>query len=187
MCPPAGFPPGPCGTVGAAICRPGNSAPTRGSPPERCRGGYQPPGKSSRDGGLPQCTPHFLFGLGRKENGPWTVQKKRPHSALRCSGPPRDGGLPGRCRQRLLAFCRRAPGHSVESALRRVFGAAVVGVENRMVSAPEPAAAHPSAKNRPARSEAERAERRAGQMRSRTPTRSAPSGTGRQLQTRRRP
>ena len=24
------------------------------------------------------CTPHFLFGLGRKENGPCTVQKKRP-------------------------------------------------------------------------------------------------------------
>ena len=33
-----------------------------------------------------------LFGLARKENGPCTVQKKRALSALRCSGPPRDGG-----------------------------------------------------------------------------------------------
>ena len=37
------------------------------------------------------CTPHFLFGLARKENGPCTVQKKRALGALRCSGPPRDG------------------------------------------------------------------------------------------------
>ena len=39
------------------------------------------------------CTPHFLFGLARKENGPCTVQKKRPLSALRCSGPPRATGV----------------------------------------------------------------------------------------------
>ena len=70
VCPPAGYPPDPCGSVGAVINRPGDTA------------------------GLPagQCTPHFLFGLARKENGPCTVQKKRALSALRYSGPPRDGG-----------------------------------------------------------------------------------------------
>ena len=55
--------------------------------------GRRPPGLCSRRGACPAgCTPHFLFGLGRKENGPCTVQKKRPLGALRCSGPPRDGG-----------------------------------------------------------------------------------------------
>ena len=44
------------------------------------------------------------------------------------------------------------------------------------------AAAHASAENQPARSDAERAKREAGQMRSCTPTTSAPSATGRQLQ-----
>ena len=36
-------------------------------------------GVSAPAGGLVQrgCTPHFLFGLARKENGPCTVQKKR--------------------------------------------------------------------------------------------------------------
>ena len=48
------------------------------------------------------------------------------------------------------------------------------------------AAAHASAENQPARSDAERAKREAGQMRSCTPTTSAPSATGRQLQTCRR-
>ena len=43
------------------------------------------------------------------------------------------------------------------------------------------AAAHASAENQPARSDAERAKREAGQMRSCTPTTSAPSATGRQL------
>ena len=42
------------------------------------------------------------------------------------------------------------------------------------------AAAHASAENQPARSDAERAKREAGQMRSCTPTTSAPSATGRQ-------
>lgn len=44
------------------------------------------------------------------------------------------------------------------------------------------AAAHASAENQPARSDAERAKREAGQMRSCTPTTSAPSATGRQSQ-----
>ena len=49
------------------------------------------------------------------------------------------------------------------------------------------AAAHASAENQPARSDAERAKREAGQMRSCTPTPSAPSATGRQYRPHRRP
>ena len=77
--------------------------------------------------------PPFSFPSCGKENGPWTVQKKRPlFTALRCSGPPRDGGLPSRCRQRLSAFCQLAPDRSVESALRRVSGAAENRSDQRM-------------------------------------------------------
>ena len=62
--------------------------PGKDGPPEVGRGGV-----CSRRGACPAgCTPHFLFGLARKENGPCTVQKKRAPGALRCSGPPRDGG-----------------------------------------------------------------------------------------------
>ena len=52
-------------------------------------------GVSAPAGGLVQqgCTPHFLFGLARKENGPCTVQKKRALGALQCSGPPRATGV----------------------------------------------------------------------------------------------
>ena len=55
----------------------------------RHRGVWLPPGGLVQRG----CTPHFLFGLARKENGPCTVQKKRALSALRCSGPPRATGV----------------------------------------------------------------------------------------------
>ena len=53
--------------------------------------------------------------------------------------------------------------------------------------APIFAAAHTSVKDQEARSEAERAERKAGQMRSCNPMTSAPSAMGRQLRFRRRP
>ena len=46
--------------------------------------------------------------------------------------PPRDGGLPNRCRPDLPAFCRLAPGRSVEPASSRVSGAEVVGVVNAL-------------------------------------------------------
>ena len=56
--------------------------------------GRRPQGLCSRRGLVqPGCTPHFLFGLARKENGPCTVQKKRALGALRCSGPPRATGV----------------------------------------------------------------------------------------------
>ena len=95
--------------------------------------------------------PPFSFPSCGKENGPWTVQKKRPlFTALRCSGPPRDGGLPSRCRQRLSAFCQLAPDRSVESALRRVSGAAENRSDQRMAPASVPAAAPWSREGRPA-------------------------------------
>ena len=99
VCPPAGFPPDPCGDR---------------------RGGNLPPGEMWAAGRRPRwcllpqglvqrgCTPHFLFGLARKENGPCTVQKKRAPGALRCSGPPRARGSAYRC---LLRF-RLAFGHA---------------------------------------------------------------------------
>ena len=38
------------------------------------------------------CAPHSLFGLAQKENAPRPVEEKKALGALRCSGPPRDGG-----------------------------------------------------------------------------------------------
>ena len=54
------------------------------------------------------------------------------------------------------------------------------GKRSRDTPASLSAAAHASVENQPARSDAERAKREAGQMRSCTPTTSAPSATGRQ-------
>ena len=106
--------------------------------------------------------PHFLFNLVEKKTGrtrkgyaasvrrqsrqrlrDCTVQKKRP---LFCRAPAplclrADRGLPNRCRRDLPAFCRLAPGRSFALVSSREFGGAVVGVKNRMVPAPEPAAA----------------------------------------------
>ena len=38
------------------------------------------------------CTPHFLFGLAEKKTGRARSKRKGRLDALRCSGPPRDGG-----------------------------------------------------------------------------------------------
>ena len=65
-----------------------------------CAGGGGAAATAARGGvcsrrGLVQrgCTPHFLFGLGRKENGPCTVQKKRPLGRAPVQWPSaRDGG-----------------------------------------------------------------------------------------------
>ena len=55
MCPPAGFPPDPCRTVGAVINRPGDSA------------------------GVPagQCAPHSLFGCAKKRTRRARCKRKR--------------------------------------------------------------------------------------------------------------
>ena len=51
------------------------------------------------------CTPHFLFGLGRKENGPCTVQKKRPLRRASVQWPSARRGSAYRCKRRFgLAF-----------------------------------------------------------------------------------
>ena len=51
------------------------------------------------------CTPHFLFGLGRKENGPCTVQKKRPLRRAPVQWPSARRGSADRCLLRFfLAF-----------------------------------------------------------------------------------
>ena len=50
--------------------------------------GGPPPGGRFHGG----CAPHSLFGLAQKENAPRPVEEKKALSALRCSGPPRDGG-----------------------------------------------------------------------------------------------
>ena len=83
--------------------------------------------ESSRDGGLTIPPPIFFSVLPKRKravNGP-----KEKNAFLSCSGAVAlraDGGLQNRCRRRLPAFCRLAPGSSVVSALRRVFGAAEI-------------------------------------------------------------
>ena len=77
-----------------------------------------------------------------------------------------------------------SPGRSgIHSA--PVFAAAGPVVDGRLRNGPMRASAPTTAQG--ARSEAERAEREAGQMRPCTPTRSAPSATGRQYRPRKRP
>ena len=55
--------------------------------------GRRPPGLCSRRGACPAgCTPHFLFRLAEKKTGRARSKRKGRLGALRCSGPPRDGG-----------------------------------------------------------------------------------------------
>ena len=50
-------------------------------------------GISARAGGLSGgMRPPFSFWLRQKENAPRPVEEKKRFGALRCSGPPRDGG-----------------------------------------------------------------------------------------------
>ena len=128
--------------------------------------------------------PHFLFRLAEKKTGRGRSKRKgRFFAALRCSGPPRDGGLPSRCRQRLSAFCQLAPDRSVESALRRVSGAAENRSDQRMAPASVPAAAPWSREGQAAPSEAEGAEIEERQMLFCTPglCRHPAAGASRQL------
>ena len=143
MCPPAGFPPDPCRTVGAVINRPGDSA------------------------GVPagQCAPHFLFGLVEKKTGRARSKRKGRLDALRCSGPPRDGG--------------RRIGASADFGLPSgtLSSSAISGTAVPWRMAPTSSGWLPhgaaslfaTAKTPAARSAAERAEREADQMRPCTP------------------
>ena len=105
--------------------------------------------------------PYSLFVLdkkrmGRTRKGVCRIRKAaKPPTAARLDGPREkiaftrsgavalraDGGLPNRCRQRLPAFCQLAPNRSFALASSHVFGGAVIGAENRMAPASEPAAA----------------------------------------------
>ena len=93
VCPPAGFPPDPCRTVGAVINRPGDSA------------------------GVPagQCAPHSLFGCAKKRTRRARCKRKRRRArsgavALRATGG--GGSVPApiwpclRARYALLRFPR---------------------------------------------------------------------------------
>src|SRR5699024_10532598 len=100
--------------VGAAICRPGDSAPAGG----RSHGG---------------CAPHSLFGLAQKENAPRPVEEKKALSALRCSGPPRatevDVSVPAPIRAGLRARLGLLPGRYCRPVAD---GASWVGVQGRI-------------------------------------------------------
>ena len=118
-----------------------------------------------------RCAPHFLFETSkRKCAAPGGKEKMSRRVGLRRRRPPAAGGgwlaLPCRSRGRK----RTALGESLGPGRFRDTPASLS------------AAAHASAENQPARSDAERAKREAGQMRSCTPTTSAPSATGRQSQ-----
>ena len=123
----------------------------------------------------------------------WGARFKRKGrlGALRCSGPPRDGGR----RIGASADLARPSGTLYSSAIsptavpwrivRRSSGWSSHGAASLFAAASCPARELPIKASAPttaraARSEAERAEREAGQMRSCTPTPSAPSATGRQ-------
>ena len=114
--------------------------------------------------------PPIFFLRHQKENAPRPVEKKT------CSA-----GRPAQAQP----SCRRrgkvgSPLRQSETETRRPWGNLQPGEVQGYPPAPLPAAAHAPAKNQAAPSEAEGAEREAGQMRSCTPTTSAPSATGRQ-------
>ena len=130
----------------------------------------------SRRGLVRRDAPPILFLVAPKREcaAPGGREKALRRVGLRQRRPPAAGGgwlaLPCRSRGRK----RTALGESLGPGRFRDTPASLS------------AAAHASAENQPARSDAERAKREAGQMRSCTPTTSAPSATGRQLQTCRR-
>ena len=141
--------------------------------------------------------PPFLFCRAKRETGR-ARSKEKSVGALRCSGPPRDGGR----RIGASADLARPSGTLYSSAIsptavpwrmvRRSSGWSSHGAASLFAAASCPARELPIKASAPttaraARSEAERAEREAGQMRSCTPTPSAPSATGRQYRPHRRP
>ena len=137
------------------------------------------------------CTPHFLFPLVEKKTGRARSKRKDRLDALRRVRASARRGAADRCKRRFwpafghaFPFCkfvtavpwrmvRRSSGWSSHGAAS-LFAAASCPARELPIKASAPTTA------RAARSEAERAEREAGQMRSCTPTPSAPSATGRQ-------
>ena len=130
----------------------------------------------SRRGLVRRDAPPILFLVAPKREcaAPGGREKALRRGGLRQRRPPAAGGG-------WLALPCRSQGRK-----RTALGESLGPGRFRDTPASLSAAAHASAENQPARSDAERAKREAGQMRSCTPTTSAPSATGRQLQTCRR-
>ena len=130
----------------------------------------------SRRGLVRRDAPPILFLVAPKREcaAPGGREKALRRVGLRQRRPPAAGGG-------WLALPCRSQGRK-----RTALGESLGPGRFRDTPASLSAAAHASAENQPARSDAERAKREAGQMRSCTPTTSAPSATGRQLQTCRR-
>ena len=129
--------------------------------------------------------PPFLFCRAKRETGR-ARSKEKSVGALRCSGPPRDGGR----RIGASADLARPSGTLYSSAIsptavpwrmvRRSSGWSSHGAASLFAAASCPARELPIKASAPttaraARSEAERAERGAGQMRPCTPTQGAPA------------
>ena len=127
----------------------------------------------SRRGLVRRDAPPILFLVAPKREcaAPGGREKALRRVGLRQRRPPAAGGG-------WLALPCRSQGRK-----RTALGESLGPGRFRDTPASLSAAAHASAENQPARSDAERAKREAGQMRSCTPTTSAPSATGRQLQT----
>ena len=134
--------------------------------------------------------PPIFFLRHQKENAPRPVEKKKCLGGSVCAGadllPPAGEGWQsraavrdGNARPLGNLSARGSPGYT----LRR-FSLPLAG---QLMKVSSRANAIASTTARAARSEAERAEREAGQMRSCTPTPSAPSATGRQYRPHRRP
>ena len=129
-------------------------------------GDWLPPGVRSHGGAPPIL---FLVAPKRECAAPGGREKALRRVGLRQRRPPAAGGG-------WLALPCRSQGRK-----RTALGESLGPGRFRDTPASLSAAAHASAENQPARSDAERAKREAGQMRSCTPTTSAPSATGRQL------
>ena len=174
VCPPAGFPPDPCGD------RRGGNLP----PGEMWAAGRRPRWCLLPQGACPAgMHPPFLFCRAKRETGR-ARSKEKSVGALRCSGPPRDGGR----RIGASADLARPSGTLYSSAIsptavpwrivRRSSGWSSHGAASLFAAASCPARELPIKASAPttaraARSEAERAERGAGQMRPCTPLTSA--------------
>ena len=131
----------------------------------------------SRRGLVRRDAPPILFLVAPKREcaAPGGREKALRRGGLRQRRPPAAGGG-------WLALPCRSQGRK-----RTALGESLGPGRFRDTPASLSAAAHASAENQPARSDAERAKREAGQMRSCTPTPSAPSATGRQYRPHRRP
>ena len=135
--------------------------------------------------------PPIFFLRHQKENAPRPVEKKKCLGGSVCAGadllPPAGEGWQsraavrdGNARPLGNPSARGCPGY-----IQLLFSLPLAVVDESLRSGPMRASASTNA--RAARSEAERAEREAGQMRSCTPTTSAPSATGRHYRPHRRP